>query len=64
MNGSNRIVSNPAGGLDDDALARVVGGKRSVEFGDPIGNYNFRVEIDGIDAGQFTGVDGLQIEQE
>jgi len=34
------------------------------DFGDPIGNYNFRLEIDGVDAGQFTAVDGLSIEQE
>jgi phage tail-like protein len=33
-------------------------------FGDPIGNYNFRVEIDGVDAGHFMGVDGLSVEQE
>jgi len=31
---------------------------------DYIGNYNFRLEIDGVDAGQFTSVDGLSIEQE
>ncbi len=30
----------------------------------PYGNFNFRVEIDGVDAGQFTAVDGLSIEQE
>jgi phage tail-like protein len=29
-----------------------------------VGNFNFRVEIDGITAGHFTGVDGLQFEQE
>lgn len=29
-----------------------------------IGNYSFRLEIDGVDAGQFTAVDGLSIEQE
>jgi phage tail-like protein len=34
------------------------------DFGDPVGNYNFRVEIDGVAAGHFTGVDGLSIEQE
>jgi phage tail-like protein len=34
------------------------------DFGDVIGNYNFRIEIDGVDAGQFTAVDGLSIEQE
>ncbi|MFC1873688.1 phage tail protein [Chloroflexota bacterium] len=33
-------------------------------IGDPIGNYNFRVEIDGVAAGYFTAVDGLSIEQE
>src|SRR3989344_1586831 len=38
--------------------------KRSESFGDPIGNYNFRVEIDGVDAGHFSSVDGLSIEQE
>jgi phage tail-like protein len=38
--------------------------RRTEAFGDPIGNYNFRVEIDGVDAGHFTGLDGLSIEQE
>jgi phage tail-like protein len=38
--------------------------RRSEDFGDPIGNYNFKVEIDGVDAGHFTAVDGLSIEQE
>lgn len=36
----------------------------SLEMGDWIGNYNFRVEIDGIAAGYFTSVDGLNFEQE
>ncbi|MFC1951311.1 phage tail protein [Chloroflexota bacterium] len=31
---------------------------------DYVGNYNFTVEIDGITVGQFTAVDGLNIEQE
>jgi len=35
-----------------------------MNFGDPIGNYNFRVEIDGVSAGHFTSVDGLSIENE
>lgn len=38
--------------------------RRMEAFGDPIGNYNFKVEIDGVDAGHFTAVDGLSIEQE
>ena len=38
--------------------------RRNENFGDFIGNYNFKLEIDGIDAGQFTSVDGLSIEQE
>ncbi len=38
--------------------------RRTEDFGDPIGNYNFRVEIDGIDAGQFASVEGLQVEIE
>ena len=38
--------------------------RRDDAFGDPIGNYHFRVEIEGVDAGQFTEVDGLRIEQE
>ena len=38
--------------------------RRMEDFGDFIGNYNFRLEIDGVDAGQFTAVDGLSIEQE
>ncbi len=37
---------------------------RRTEYGDPIGNYNFKVTIDGVDAGQFTAVDGLSVEQE
>lgn len=31
---------------------------------DPVGNYNFRVEIGGVDAGAFNAVDGLSVEQE
>jgi len=31
---------------------------------DYIGNYNFRVEIEGVDAGQFRSVDGLSCETE
>jgi phage tail-like protein len=38
--------------------------RRMEAWGDPIGNYNFRVEIEGVDAGQFTAVDGLSVEQE
>jgi len=38
--------------------------RRMDAYGDAIGNYNFRVEIDGIDAGQFQGVDGLGMELE
>jgi|GEM_PF-2094568 len=29
-----------------------------------VGEYNFRVEIDGVNAGQFQSVDGLSIEIE
>ncbi|MBI4203268.1 MAG: phage tail protein [Chloroflexi bacterium] len=32
--------------------------------GDFTGNYSFRVEIEGVDAGLFTSVDGLSVEQE
>jgi phage tail-like protein len=39
-------------------------GRRTEAFGDPIGNYNFRVTIEGVEAGQFTAVDGLSVEQE
>jgi phage tail-like protein len=38
--------------------------RRTEDFGDPIGNYNFRVEIAGVDAGQFASVEGLQVEIE
>jgi len=38
--------------------------RRQEAFGDPVGNYNFKIEIEGVDAGQFTAVDGLNIEQE
>ena len=38
--------------------------RRTESFGDPIGNYNFRVEIGGVDAGHFQSVDGLSIENE
>ncbi|MFC2038767.1 phage tail protein [Chloroflexota bacterium] len=34
------------------------------DYSEYIGNYNYRLEIDGVDAGQFTSVDGLSIEQE
>ena len=33
-------------------------------LGDPIGNYNFRVEIEGVDAGFFKSVDGISVETE
>ena len=46
------------------SLSTLAMARRTDDFGDPIGTYNFRVEIDGIDAGQFTSVDGLSIEQE
>ena len=36
----------------------------AVSFGDPIGNYNFRVEIEGVSAGRMLEVSGLTIEQE
>jgi len=39
-------------------------GRRTENFGDPIGNYNFSVIIDGVEAGHFMGVDGLSIENE
>ena len=38
--------------------------RRTEAFGDPIGNYNFRVEIEGVEAGQFASVDGLTMEVE
>jgi len=38
--------------------------RRTQNFGDPIGNYNFAVVIDGVAAGHFMGVDGLSIENE
>jgi len=38
--------------------------RRPNEAGSAISNYSFRVEIDGVDAGQFASVDGLSIEQE
>jgi len=34
--------------------------RRTENFGDPIGNYNFRVEIDGVAAGYFTAVEGIE----
>jgi phage tail-like protein len=39
-------------------------GRRTENFGDPVGNYNFSVTIDGVTAGHFMGVDGLSIENE
>ena len=40
--------------LNEDALEDISGGptRRTEDFGDHIGNYNFKVEIDGVDAGQ------------
>jgi len=38
--------------------------RRQEAFGDPVGNYNFRVEIGGVDAGRIDSVDGLSIELE
>jgi phage tail-like protein len=52
------------GGLVMGGLLLAAPARRSEDFGDFIGNYNFRVEIDGVDAGQFTAVDGLSIERE
>lgn len=36
--------------LTDEQLDEVAGGpaRRTEDFGDPIGNYNFKVEIDGV----------------
>lgn len=38
--------------------------RRKDGFGDHIGNYNFKVEIEGVAAGYFKGVDGLSTELE
>jgi phage tail-like protein len=38
--------------------------QRLESYGDHIGNFNFKAEIEGVDAGQFTAVDGLSVEQE
>ena len=46
------------------SLLALAPARRTESFGDPIGNYNFRVEIDGVVAGHFTAVGGLSIEQE
>ena len=37
---------------------------KTTDNSDLIGNYSFRVEIDGVDVGSFSQVDGLSIEQE
>jgi hypothetical protein len=34
--------------------------RRTEGFGDPIGQYNFRVEIDGVAAGHFQVVEGME----
>ena len=36
--------------------------RRTESFGDPIGNYNFRVEIDGAHAGEFRQLEGISPE--
>ncbi len=46
------------------ALLAAAPTRRSDDYADFIGNYYFRVEIDGVDAGQFAAVDGISIEQE
>jgi phage tail-like protein len=38
--------------------------RRTEVFGDHVTNFNFAVEIDGVEAGHFSGVDGLSFEQE
>lgn len=50
--------------IDDDGLDAISGGptRRAESFGDAIGNYNFMVEISGVNAGYFKGVDGLNAE--
>lgn len=40
------------------------GARRDDGFGDHIGNYNFRVEISGVEAGAFAEVSGLDAETE
>ena len=44
--------------LDEDTLEDISGGpaRRIEPFGDAIGNYDFKLEIDGVDAGQVTGL--------
>ena len=39
------------------------GARRTEAFGDPVGNYNFKVEIDGVDAGQFTADDDISTDK-
>lgn len=46
------------------ALVLLAPERRTQDYGDHIGNYNFRLEIDGVAAGYFAGVDGLSVEQE
>ena len=46
------------------ALVLVAPVRRTEDLGDPIGNYNFKVEIDGVLVGSFSSVDGLSVEQE
>ena len=37
---------------------------RNTDDSNPVSNYSFRVEIEGVDVGSFSQVDGLSIEQE
>ena len=48
--------------ITDEALDQASGGvdaKRDIDY---VGNYNFKVEISGVNAGYVKGVDGLQTE--
>jgi phage tail-like protein len=38
--------------------------RRTENFGDPIGNYNFKLQIDGVDAGYVASVSGLSVQHE
>ena len=50
--------------ISEDALEDLSGGPTRRGDLDHVGAYNFKVEISGVAAGYFKGVDGLQTEIE
>lgn len=63
MNARNALASLGALGLSLLFLSSPAAAAKDAQ-NKPVLAHGFRVEIDGVDAGQFTAVDGLSVEQE